>query len=378
LRKIIYMKLLILTQKIDRNDDLLGFFHGWVAEFAKYYEKITVIALGVGEYDLPGNVRVLSLGKEKNSISPHSCHSRESGNPGLGSLVKPGMTNRVFIKIRYISNFYRYVWRERKNYDSVFVHMNQEYVILGGLAWRTLGKKILLWRNHKADGFWARLAVVFSHVVFCTSQFAFVARYKKTKLMPVGVDTDFFKPDRRIIRMPGSMLFFGRISPVKRPDRLIAALNILKKEGADFTARIVGDAPVRDKLYLENVKQMVKDYGLEDRVEFVKGVPYWQAPTIYAQSEIFINLTPSGSLDKTIFEAMACGCLVLMSNESLAGELDKRLFFSDNDPVNLAGVIKNAMSLDEAGKQQIIVSSRQFVVKKHSLAVLADRLKEIL
>src|SRR3989339_803491 len=58
------MKLLILTQKIDKNDDLLGFFYAWVGEFAKYYKKITVICLYRGESDLPENVKVLSLGKE--------------------------------------------------------------------------------------------------------------------------------------------------------------------------------------------------------------------------------------------------------------------------------------------------------------------------
>ncbi len=59
------MKLLILTQKVDKNDDILGFFHGWIAEFARYCEKVTVVALEVHEYDLPRNVKVLSLGKEK-------------------------------------------------------------------------------------------------------------------------------------------------------------------------------------------------------------------------------------------------------------------------------------------------------------------------
>ena len=59
------MKLLILTQKVDKNDDVLGFMHGWIAEFAKHCEKVTVIALGVGEFDLPRNVTVLSLGKDK-------------------------------------------------------------------------------------------------------------------------------------------------------------------------------------------------------------------------------------------------------------------------------------------------------------------------
>ena len=59
------MKLLILTQKVDKNDPILGFFHRWVEEFARHCEQVTVIALGVGEYDLPQNVRVFSLGKEQ-------------------------------------------------------------------------------------------------------------------------------------------------------------------------------------------------------------------------------------------------------------------------------------------------------------------------
>jgi hypothetical protein len=28
-----------------------------------------------------------------------------------------------------------------------FVHMNQEYVLLGGLIWKLLGKKLVLWRH---------------------------------------------------------------------------------------------------------------------------------------------------------------------------------------------------------------------------------------
>ena len=37
------IKLLIITQKVDRNDDVLGFFHGWITEFAKHVEEVTVL-----------------------------------------------------------------------------------------------------------------------------------------------------------------------------------------------------------------------------------------------------------------------------------------------------------------------------------------------
>ena len=59
------MRLLIVTQKVDREDDLLGFFHQWIIEFAKHCESVTVICLEEGSHRLPSNVRVFSLGKER-------------------------------------------------------------------------------------------------------------------------------------------------------------------------------------------------------------------------------------------------------------------------------------------------------------------------
>lgn len=59
---------MIVTQKVDVNDPILGFFHRWVEEFAKHFERITVICLQKGEYNLPANVKVFSLGKEESNF----------------------------------------------------------------------------------------------------------------------------------------------------------------------------------------------------------------------------------------------------------------------------------------------------------------------
>ena len=59
------MRLLIITQKVDKNDPILGFFHRWIEEFAKHCQSIIVICLQKGEYNLPKNIKILSLGKEK-------------------------------------------------------------------------------------------------------------------------------------------------------------------------------------------------------------------------------------------------------------------------------------------------------------------------
>ena len=36
------------------------------------------------------------------------------------------------------------------------------------------------------------------------------------------------------------------------------------------------------------------------------GIPYAEAPALYRTYDIFVNQSPSGMFDKTIFEAMAC------------------------------------------------------------------------
>ena len=106
-------KILIVTQKVNMKDPILGFFHRWIIEFAKHYSQVTVICLEQGRHDLPDNVKVLSLHKE------------------LG-----------VSKLKYVWNFYKYIWQERKNYDLVFVHMNQEYILLGCIFWMIIGKRL--------------------------------------------------------------------------------------------------------------------------------------------------------------------------------------------------------------------------------------------
>lgn len=136
------MNLLILTQKVDRDDPILGFFHRWIEEFSNHCDKVTVICLSLGKYDLPKNVKVLSLGKEEQLRK----------RPDLGNF-KRSVLGEQLNRLKYIWHFYKYIWQERKNYDSVFVHMNQEYVLLGGLIWKLFGKKVMLWRNHPDGSF---------------------------------------------------------------------------------------------------------------------------------------------------------------------------------------------------------------------------------
>lgn len=302
------MNLLIVTQKVDADDPILGFFHRWIEELAGHFDRVIVICLYEGGHELPNNVEVHSLGKEKEWPR--------------GPRLPAGGAGCVAERARHAIRFCRLAWRLRRRYDAVFVHMNQEYVLLGGLLWKVLGKKVCLWRNHREGDWRTRLAVIMSDAVFYTSPQSFTARFKKGRIMPVGVDLELFRLHPEMERKPGSMLFLGRISPVKKVDAFVDMLEAMRKRGVPFTATIVGDPTDRDAAYYERVKKMVADYGLGGVVAMKPAVRHGDTVRYYCSHETYVNLTEGGSMDKTILEAAACGAKVIASNPAVKDGVD--------------------------------------------------------
>ena len=335
------MKLLIITQKVDVNDPILGFFHGWIEELSKHCESIVVICLYEGKYHLPENVRVLSLGKEKGES-----------------------------RMKYLWNFYEYIWKELENYDKVFVHMNQEYILLGGILWKLFERDIFMWRNHHAGSILTDIAAAFCKKVFCTSKYSYTAKYKNIEIMPIGINIEKFKPLESVQRTPQSILFLGRISPVKRPDLFIDAIIKLNENNSQIIASIYGNPLPQDRIYYEGLKVKALNY-----VDFYKGVSNDETISIYSAHEIFVNLSSSGMYDKTIFEAMACGCLILASNENLRGKINDDFIFRQGDREELIHKLEKLLSYSLEDKQKAVKDLRKFS-EEHSLKKLGDKLFE--
>ncbi len=333
------MKLLVVTQAVDTRDPVLGFFHQWLEELATRFESIEVICLREGEHTLPTNVRVHSLGKGQGRAS----------------------------RLTYSWRFLRLVWCLRSSYDAVFVHMNQEYVLLAGWLWRLSGKSIYLWYNHYAGSWATDIAAALSTHVFCTSKHSYTAKYERTMLMPIGVDTDRFIPDARIVRVPHSILFLARMSRSKRPEMLIDALALLAGRGIDCRATFVGSPRPEDEGHYARLKERVHDAGLESRATFLPGVPNTEVPDLYRAHEIFVNCSPSGMFDKTLFEAAAVGCRVLAVSEDFAALAGPESHFSS--AAELADRLEAFLTSHEAA----VVPA---FVERNSLTVLVDRLAE--
>jgi glycosyltransferase involved in cell wall biosynthesis len=336
------MKILIITQAVDSKNTTLGFFVRFIEEFAKRTEKTTVICLEKGDFVLPKNINIFSLGKEQ-----------------------------IKSRWNYLKNFFKLIFKTRKDYDTVFVHMNQEYIILGFLFWKIFRKKIFLWRNHPYGNFITRIAVKMSDVVFATSNQAYVSKFDKTKIMPVGVDKRIFKTDDSN-REVGSILVFGRIAPVKRIEMIIDTFANLLAKGLNAKLNIVGDFLEKDKGYYQIIKERIKKFRIEDFVYFRKAVPFKDAPFIYQKNDIFVNFTKAGSFDKTIVEAMSCGCKVLTTNPSLSDILPENSFTLEDESSRL-NKMEKLLSMSSVEKTKYREDVRSFI-EYHSLDNLVDKI----
>lgn len=338
------MRLLLYTQVMDEEDLFSGFFVGWIREFSKHVDHIHVVCLKKGLYRVPENVSVHSLGKEEH-VS----------------------------RATYIVRFFVYLWRVRGAYDAVFVHQNQEYVLLGGLLWRALGVPVYMWRNHYAGNVFTDIAVLLSNKIFSTSRFSYTASYKKNVLMPVGVDRSIYYPGESVLRKSRSILFYARFAPSKRPHLLVEALSVLRERTVSFEADFYGTSLPKDELYKAKTVKRARECMVPAR--FHNGSPHTEGARIFSAHEIYVNASPSGMYDKTLFEAAACGCLVITASKDFANAAGAEFMFDENNVHDLAQKIEAFLNLSESEKE----SKRTLlenVAQENSLQVLAARLKE--
>lgn len=338
-------RILVVCQIVDENDPVLGYFVTWIKLLAGHFEQVDVICLKQGIFSLPSNVDVYSLGKEQRKA-------------------------HAFI---YGYRFVKRLLQLHFSYKKVFVHMNQEYVVLAGWWWRLLGRPVYLWRNHYAGSWLTDIAAFFCTKLFYTSRYSYTSKYSHAIKMPVGVDEVEFHKNNNGLRNNTSILFLSRISPSKRPELFIDALTLLARERVAFTATIAGGPQKDDQAYYEKIKKKVEDAGIASMVTFPGEIIRENTPDVFRNNSIFVNCSPSGMYDKTMFEAAATGAIVIATSEDwklLAGEM----YWSDSNPEYLAQKLKNALSLSTIERNSASEHLFKQAVKPNTVSVLIEEI----
>jgi glycosyltransferase involved in cell wall biosynthesis len=331
------MKLLIITQKVDRKDPILGFFHRWVAEFARQCDQATVVGQMVGEHEFVKNVQVESLGKE-------------SGRN----------------KVAQVLHFWRLCFGLRSQYDAVLVHMTPIWMVLGAPLWILLRKRRYLWYEARGTRWPLRIALRAVQKVFSASVHGMPLRSQKSVVVGHGIDTDFFAPGKEE-RDPYLLLTVGRITQSKHLPAILAAFKQLPKE---FTLMMVGRPLTKeDDELAASLQEEIAKGNLQNRVS-MQPVTQDALLPLLQRASIFVHAS-STSLDKAVLEALSTGCVVISTAEAV-----QPLLLPDCQATEqtLAARIQDIAGLSAKDREDIAYRQREIIQRDHSLSRLVQRL----
>ncbi|MDD9954681.1 MAG: glycosyltransferase family 4 protein [Anaerolineaceae bacterium] len=347
------LRLLWFNLATDADAPNLGFTTEWINALAQHCEYIDVISMRVGRVDVAANVRVFSLGKE-----------------------------RGFSEARRAFRFYRLLWAllRARRHDACFAHMQPLFAVMAAPLLRLHGVPLTLWYAHRAVTMRLRLAVMAATRVVSSSREGFRLSDGKLRITGQGIDVDRFTPADPA-QGPFTLMSLGRIAPVKRLETLLSAAQLMAEHGARFKLRVLGTVYPQDRQYACDLRAQVNRDGLNDFVEFAGAVPHDQVPAELHRAHVMVNLSATGSIDKAVLEAMACGIPVVSANEAFVEMLSPwggQLLAPPDDPKALAQRIQALMAMESCARVALGEELRSLVERDHSMQHLVENLVSVL
>src|SRR3989344_774455 len=110
-------------------------------------------------------------------------------------------------------------------------------------------------------------------------------------------------------------IILGRIVPNKWVDDSIKIF-ARGTEGTDYELKIVGGVSPDTEEYIEYLKKVAQDYGVVDKVAFVKNPSFELLKEHLEKSKVVIDSQRDISLTMTAIESLACGTVVLVHKNS--------------------------------------------------------------
>lgn len=312
------MRILIVNYCMDEDSTVLAWQASVVKELARHCEKVVVLTEQLGRFSPPVNVMV------------HLISPRPWGLPKvLGSRMLMNLTVSKIIRDHKI--------------DACFIHMSMEWTYRLFPALKLHRVPILLWYAHGTVSNYLRLAHACATRVVTSTPEGFRLRSKKKVVIGQGINTELFQiPEYETERT--DILYVGRISPRKKVHLFIDVMELLHELLPDvgFRLRIIGPTLSKvDREYERNIIKKIEEKNLTEKIHFLGDMPQQKIPLYYSSAFLHLNLSDTGSMDKTVIEALSCGCPVLTSNEAFYDFLSDfpEFLVQSDDPEKIASAI---------------------------------------
>jgi glycosyltransferase involved in cell wall biosynthesis len=177
-----------------------------------------------------------------------------------------------------------------------------------------------------------------------------------------------------------TVLFLGRIHPVKGLDMLLHAWGAVQARFPDWRLRIVGsdDGYHGSSGYMSVLKRLAAALGLQ-RIEFsgaLHGAAKWQA---YADSDLFVLPTYSENFGMSIAEALASGTPALVSKGAPWSGLEARRAgrWIDIGVDPLVAGLEDLLQREPRELRDMGINGRTWMTEAYSWRTIGQRMAEL-
>lgn len=345
------MRLVFLTQVLDRQDAVLGFVVRWLEGLAARCERVRVVALEVGD---------------------------TSGLPPNVDWVEIGRRGRLRRWLRYRHALGQALGRD--GFDTLLAHMVPRYALLARGPARRHGRPLFLWYTHAAVDARLRAAERVVDGIFTVNRASLRLETEKRIETGHGIDLAHFDVGA-VPEGPVRLLAVGRRTPAKDPLTLIRAVAELERRGVPVVLDLVGGAlAAGDPAYGEAVRAEIETLGLARRVQLVDDVPYRDIPALYRACTLLVSASRTGSVDKVVLEAMAARRPAITCNEAFddvfasLGADAAALRFPHGDAAALAQRVADLLARPAVERAELGERLRAIVAREHEVDALMERL----
>lgn len=193
----------------------------------------------------------------------------------------------------------------------------------------------------------------------------------KTALIPNGV-TIPKQIERRFEPGELSLLYLGRLHPIKGIENLLEACHLVDARSFNFRLIIAGQG---DEEYVEELRKEITKLELKEKVEMVGYINESEKQDIFQQADVLILPSFSENFGNVVAEALSYGTPVIASRGTPWSRLEEKGcgLWVHNDPKALAEAIEDIskMPLAEMGQR-----GREWMQQEFSWSSIAAAMME--
>ncbi|HEX3806164.1 MAG TPA: glycosyltransferase family 4 protein [Gaiellaceae bacterium] len=336
-------RIVFVTQQIDPEHPNLAAATAMVQALAERVDEVVVIALRAVPGVLPENCRVYVIGAD----------------------------HRVTRGLKYGWALVRAL---RPRPIGLVAHMSPIYAVLAAPLLRPMRVPVVLWFTHWKPSRLLRVSELMSNKVVSVARGSFPL--PSDKVVPIGHGIDMAQfpcQDHGDAAPPLRAVALGRTSPAKGLEAIVKAVLMVRERGVQVQLEIRGPSETQEERdHLVYLQQLASD-----AVRVEPPVPRTRLPEVFAETDVLVNNTAEGSLDKVVFEACASCLPVLASNPSFVVLLEEELRFDRNDVDGIARGLTWMAGLSADERRELGHDLRRRVEADHSSSTWAQRILEV-